>query len=210
MKISQKISMLLVSAAFIVSLSGCASLKSKVQDIKGNITGATYTASFYSNTGDRFLTVQGQKINLSSNIVKEAKYDDSDGWGYTQAMSSVVTITIDGDEIINCGSTVIFAEDGLSPDVSFTQSDIKSSANGIGGNTLVAGIVNKYKNSFGKPKVAVIQSQMGDPLCAYSGKEVYWEVCEDLPKTTKLMIDGKALYIHRANFQLIDRDLINY
>ena len=57
MKISQKISMLLVSAAFIVSLSGCASLKSKVQDIKGNITGATYTASFYSNTGDRFLTV---------------------------------------------------------------------------------------------------------------------------------------------------------
>ena len=210
MKISQKSSMLLVSVAFIVSLSGCASLKSKVQDIKGDITGATYTASFYSNTGDRFLTVQGQKINLSSNIVKEAKYDDSNGWGYTQAMSSVVTITIDGSEIVNCGSTVIFAEDGLSPDVSFTQSDIESSANGIGGNTLVAGIVNKYKNSFGKPKVAVIQSQMGDPLCAYSGKEVYWEVCEDLPKTTKLMIDGKALYIHRANFQLIDRELINY
>ena len=210
MKISQKISMLLVSAAFIVSLSGCASLKSKVQDIKGDITGATYTASFYSNTGDRFLTVRGQKINLNSNIVKEAKYDDSDGWGYTQTMSSVVTITIDGSEIVNCGSTVIFAEDGLSPDVSFTQSDIESSANGIGGNTLVAGIVNKYKNYFGKPKVAVIQSQMGDPLCAYSGKEVYWEVCEDLPKTTKLMIDGKALYIHRANFQLIDRDLINY
>ena len=210
MKISQKISMLLVSVAFIVSLSGCASLKSKVQDIKGDITGATYTASFYSNTGDRFLTVRGQKINLNSNIVKEAKYDDSDGWGYTQTMSSVVTITIDGSEIVNCGSTVIFAEDGLSPDVSFTQSDIESSANGIGGNTLVAGIVNKYKNSFGKPKVAVIQSQMGDPLCAYSGKEVYWEVCEDLPKTTKLMIDGKALYIHRANFQLIDRDLIEY
>lgn len=209
MKISQKISMLLVSVAFIVSLSGCASLKSKVQDIKGDITGATYTASFYSNTGDRFLTVRGQKINLNSNIVKEAKYDDSDGWGYTQTMSSVVTITIDGSEIVNCGSTVIFAEDGLSPDVSFTQSDIESSANGIGGNTLVAGIVNKYKNSFGKPKVAVIQSQMGDPLCAYSGKEVYWEVCEDLPKTTKLMVDGKALYIHRANFQLIDRDLIN-
>ena len=210
MKISQKISMLLVGAAFIVSLSGCASLKSKVQDIKGDITGATYTASFYSNTGDRFLTVRGQKINLNSNIVKEAKYDDSDGWGYTQTMSSVVTITIDGSEIVNCGSTVIFAEDGLSPDVSFTQSDIESSANGIGGNTLVAGIVNKYKNYFGKPKVAVIQSQMGDPLCAYSGKEVYWEVCEDLPKTTKIMIDGKALYIHRANFQLIDRELINY
>lgn len=44
--------------------------------------------------------------------------------------------------------------------------------------------------------------------CAYSGNEVYWEVCQDLPKTTKLMIDGKALYIHRANFQIIDKNLL--
>lgn len=30
----------------------------------------------------------------------------------------------------------------------------------------------------------------------------------DLPKMTKLMIDGKALYIHRANFQIIDKELL--
>ncbi len=73
---------------------------------------------------------------------------------------------------------------------------------------MIAGVVNSYKNYFGKPTVVVIQSQLGVPICAYSGKDVYWEVCEDLPKTTKLMIDGKALYIHRANFQIIDRDLL--
>ena len=39
--------------------------------------------------------------------------------------------------------------------------------------------------------------------------EVYWEICQDLPKTTKLMIDGKTLYIHRANFQIIDKALLN-
>ena len=66
-----------------------------------------------------------------------------------------------------------------------------------------------YKNYFGKPQVVVIQSQLGDPICAYSGNDVYWEVCKDLPKTTKLMIDGKALYIHRANFQIIDKELLN-
>ena len=54
----------------------------------------------------------------------------------------------------------------------------------------------------------VIHSQLGDPICAYSGDKVYWEVCEDLPKTTKLMVDGKALYIHRANFQIIDKELL--
>ena len=65
-----------------------------------------------------------------------------------------------------------------------------------------------YKNYFGKSQVVLIQSQLGVPICAYSGDDVYWEIKEDLPKTTKLMIDGKALYIHRANFQIIDTELI--
>ena len=95
------------------------------------------------------------------------------------------------------------------PDVDFQIENIDSETSGLGDNTIIANVVNKYKNAFGKPVVAVIQSQLGDPICAFSGSNVYWEVCEDLPKTTKLMIDGHALYIHRANFQLIDRDLLN-
>ena len=31
-------------------------------------------------------------------------------------------------------------------------------------------------------------------------------VPEDLPKMTKLMVDGKALYIHRANYQINDKN----
>lgn len=87
--------------------------------------------------------------------------------------------------------------------------DISSNSYGVDSNTAIANIINRFKNSFGKQVVAVIQSQLGDPICAYSGNEVYWEVCENLPKTTKLMIDGKALYIHRANFQLIDTALLS-
>ena len=88
-------------------------------------------------------------------------------------------------------------------------SDFNDLNGSIGDNTIVANVVNKYKNAFGKPVVVVIQSQLGNPICAYSGKDVYWKVCEDLPKTTKLMIDDKALYIHRANFQIIDLALLN-
>jgi len=29
-----------------------------------------------------------------------------------------------------------------------------------------------------------------------------------LPKMTKLMIDGKALYIHRSNFDIFDKALL--
>lgn len=104
---------------------------------------------------------------------------------------------------------MVFAEKGLTPDVDFKSPDvIDSTASGLSDNTAIAGVVNRYSNLFGKSRIVVIQSQMGDPICAYSGNEVYWKVCDDLPKTTKLMIDGKALYIHRANFQIIDKALL--
>lgn len=186
---------------------GCAMFDSEVNSLNGSITGNTYECQFYSNDGNKFMTLTGQKIDISSNVVRERAYD-SDGWGYVETLSSVITITVDGSQMSNCGSTVLFVEKGLTPDVNFKVENINSEANGIGDSTIIANVVNQYKNSFGKPVVAVIQSQLGDPICAFSGNNVYWEVCEDLPKTTKLMIDGRALYIHRANFQLIDRDLL--
>ena len=112
-------------------------------------------------------------------------------------------------EMESCGDTVIFAESGLKPDVEFSLSNINSESTGnISNLTSAARLINKYKNYFGKSRVVVIKSQLGVPICAYSGKDVYWEVPDDLPKTTKLMVDGKALYIHRANFQIIDLNLI--
>ncbi len=202
---------LLLGIVMLLGLTGCnwAGLDNDIQEIKGSIKGCTYNCMFYSNTGERFMTVQGENISLSSNVVRERSYSEDGGWGYVDTLSSVVTITVDGSQIENCGSTVIFAQDDLEPDADFEGIDsIESESNGITDWTMIAGVVNSYKNYFGKPTVVVIQSQLGVPICAYSGKDVYWEVCEDLPKTTKLMIDGKALYIHRANFQIIDRDLL--
>lgn len=199
----------IVSLCLMCSLSGCAQLDSNIQDLKGSIKGNTYIASFYSNSGELFMTASGKNIDIDSNIVKEMNYSSEGGWGYSKTLSSVITITIDGSQVESCGSTVIFAEDGLTPDVDYIQKNIESQAEGLGDLTMVASVVNKYKNSFGKPTVVVIQSQLGDPICAYSGNKIYWEVCQDIPKTTKLSIDGKALYIHRANFQIIDKDLLD-
>lgn len=209
---------LTIASAFIIlliciitGLSGCASMESEINDLNGAITGNTYECRFYSNSGEKFMTMTGEKIDLQSNIIDERIYKDGT-WGYTETLSSVVTITIDGNQVENCGSTVIFQEEGLKEDVDFkieTLEIINSNAEGFTDNTFIANIVNQYKNAFGKPVVVVIQSQLGDPICAYSGKDVYWEVTEDLPKTTKLSIDGKALYIHRANFQIIDLELLD-
>lgn len=204
----KKIVSIIMILCIMFAFAGCAMFDSKINDLNGSITGNTYECQFYSNDGNKFMTLTGQKIDISSNVVKERTYN-SDGWGYVNTLSSVITITVDGHQMNNCGSTVLFVEKGLMPDVDFQIEGINSEASGIGDNTIIANVVNQYKNAFGKPVVAVIQSQLGDPICAFSGNDVYWEVCEDLPKTTKLMIDGRALYIHRANFQLIDRDLLS-
>ena len=188
-------------------LTGCAGFKSDVNSLNGSITGNTYECQFFSNHGQKFMTMTGQKIDINENIVRERIYTNK-GWGYTKTLSSVITVTVDGNEVESCGTTILFIEDGLTPDVDFTMQDITSVAQGILDNTILANTVNRYKNWFGKSRVVVIQSQMGDPIMAFSGDEVYYTVCEDLPKTTKLMIDGHALYIHRANFQIIDKDLL--
>ena len=211
MKRKKIIAMFMFLVVVMCSLSGCALVDSEVNELKGSITGNTYTASFYSNTGDKFMTMNGQKIDMNSNVVREVSYSSNGGWGHTKTLSSVMTITIDGKEVESCGSTIVFAEDGLKEDINFTSPEvINSTTDGsLKDDTMIAGVVNKYRNYFGKSRVVVIQSQLGDPICAYSGDEVYWKVCQDLPKTTKLMVDGKSLYIHRANFQIIDKKLLN-
>ena len=187
--------------------TGCGMVEADVAEMEGGITGNTYDAMFYTNSGEKFMTVRGEKIDINENVVRQFTYMDG-CWGYTQTLSSVITITIDGNNMSSCGSTIIFAEDGLKPDVDYIQKDIESRADGFGDNTFISNTVNRYKNMIGKPVVVVIQSQLGDPICAYSGDKVYYEVCEDLPKTTLLYIDGKLLYIHRANFQIIDKELL--
>lgn len=204
----KKIIAIILILVTLFSLNGCALFQSEVNSLNGSITGNTYECQFYSNSGDKFMTMQGQKIDINENIVEERTWSQNGGWGYVKNLSSVITITIDGSEVESCGTTILFAEKGLKPDVDFKAQDINSEADGFGDNTIITNTVNYYKNLYGKPRVVIIQSQLGDPIAAYSGDSIFYTVCEDLPKTTKLMIDGHALYIHRANFQIIDKDLL--
>lgn len=194
----------------LTAMSGCSMIESAVNDIKGNLVGNGYDIYTYDNYGDLVMQTSGDKISLSGNKTKTTSYD-SDGSTITNyEMSSVVTITIDGHEIESCGDTCIFEQHGLNAEVDFIQKVINSQTDGsFDENTAIARFVNKYKNMFGKSRVVVVKSQLGQPITAYSGDDVYWEIPDDLPKMTKLMIDGKALYIHRANFQIIDKSLLD-
>lgn len=206
----KRIISILAIMALLLSLSGCSMLESAVNDIKGNLVGNGYDIYTYDNYGDLVLTTSGDKISISGNKTETTSYDSDGSIITNHEMSSVITITIDGDEIQSCGDTCIFEQDGLDAEVDFTQEVIDSQTDGsFDENTAIARFVNQYKNMFGKSRVVVVKSQLGQPITAYSGDDVYWEIPDDLPKMTKLMIDGKALYIHRANFQIIDKTLLD-
>lgn len=193
----------------VFQLTGCAKFGSIINDIHGSLIGNNYTIYTYDNYGNQTLKTSGKKISITGNKIETTSYD-SNGKAVTgYDLSSVITITIDGKEIESCGDTCVFVQKGLEPEVDFSLDEINSSyGNGITDNAALAGVLNQYKNDFGKSRIVVIKSQLGQPIAAFSGNDVYWEIPDDLPKMTKLMVDGKALYIHRANYQIIDRDLL--
>ena len=199
----------LLTAIPVVALTGCSKLGSIINEIHGSLIGNNYTVYTYDNYGNQTLKTSGKKISITGNKIETVSYD-SDGRAVTgYDLSSVITITIDGKEIESCGDTCVFVQNGLEPEVDFSLDEVNSNGgNGITDNAALARVLNRYKNDFGKSRVVVIKSQLGQPIAAFSGDNVYWEIPDDLPKMTKLMVDGKALYIHRANYQIIDKDLL--
>ena len=210
MRKTKRALMVAIILVLMAGIAGCAQMQSGIHDLHGSIIGNEYIIDIFDNSGIRTLKSHGKKIDIDNNIVEEKTYaSDTDQWYTTKNLSSVITITIDGKQLISCGDTCIFYDKRLSPEYEFYLDQIESDSSGLLSSTLISGKVNSIKNKFGKPMVVVIKSQMGAPIYAFSGNKVYWEIEEDMPRFTKLMIDGKALYIHRANFQVIDKALLD-
>lgn len=193
--------------AFTLNVPGCSTT---LNDLRGDLVGNSFVITTYDNYGQQTMQTKGRRVNVSGNKVKTSGYTETGVAFESWELSSVITITIDGREMETCGDTCIFAEKGLEPDFDFSTPEFIESHGGSPMSlTSLSYELNQYRNYFGKSRVVVIKSQTGQPIVAYSGNNVFWEVRTDLPKTTKLMIDNKALYIHRANFQIIDKKLLD-
>lgn len=194
--------LVVISLSF--SLAGCSWLSSRINEFKGSLIGNSYTIDTFDNFGKKMMTTSGKKISVSGNYTDDGSED-------AKKLTGVLTINIDGEQIISSGDTLVFYQKGLEPEYDWSIRAIESTSNPLDptDNTLLAGKINSVKNYFGKSQVIVIKSQTGAPIYAFSGDKVYWEIPDDLPKFTKLNVDGKQLYIHRANFQIIDKALLD-
>lgn len=194
---------ILSCAAMLLTLTGCEFLNSWGEDVTQELIGTAFDYREYDAYGNLILQGSGNKVMMAPVEIPEYSYDDEGHTIVTYTKSSVMHITIDGYEHITCGASIIFAEKGLY-EIEFDIDRIGTHNSGIDTFTSFASWLNSIKNNIGTSKVVLIKSELGYPLAVYGGESVYWEVVPDLPKTTKLSIDGKVLYIHRVQYDIVD------
>lgn len=181
-----------VALVAIIGLNGCDTLLKNVRELSG----IAFTVDVYDNYGNRVTSMRGEKVGVAPTSL------DEDG----NADSSVLRVTLDGSDVYTTGNTCVFAEDGLERVDDFeTPGEMEGDGDGF---TMFDRLVNDIANIKGKARTVVISSQLGIPIAVYTGDEVEISIPDGLPKFTKLNIDGRALYIHRANYLVIDNELL--
>ena len=175
----------------VVNFTGCSSVRSWIASVKGELFGNSYQIWEYDNFGNKILTLYGNKIALEGG---------TDSYGNE---SSYVDITVDGYEWEHVGNTLVFAQKGVDMITDFQVPEELNNPNASTGLISIDRKINSYRNKFGKKSVVVVFSQTGAPICLFQGDDCYTEVPADLPKTTKIYIDGGLVYVHRANVDII-------
>jgi hypothetical protein len=184
-----------LAVVLLVSLTGCAYIGTFFSKLRGELFGNDYDIRQYDNYGNLVFTVHGDRIAMDCEL-------DENG-----EVSSYIDITIDGKSWKHVGSTLVFAQRGVDMITDFQiPADMENSGNGSG---LIAidRRVNEYANLFGKKLVVLVSSQNGTPIGLFQGNNCYTEIPGDLPKTTLIHIDGKLVYVHRANVDILPASL---
>ena len=174
-----------------LALTGCAAIGAYFSQLKGELFGNDYTIRQYDDFGNLGFTVYGDRVTMDCEL-------DENG-----EVSSYIDITIDGRSWKHVGSTLVFAQAGVDLITDFQLPENMGSDSASTGLMAVDRTIYNYAKFFGKDLVGLVSSQNGTPVALFQGDDCYTEIPGDLPKTTLIHIDGKLVYVHRANVDII-------
>ena len=183
-----------IALCMAISLCGCgaAVMERIIGELKGELVGNDYQVFEYDNFGNQVLQVSGNKIAMSAEV-------DSAG-----EPTSYIDITVDGYDWMHVGSTLVSAQNGVDMITDFQMPEtIETDRDGSLGLIAADRFVNSYKNLFGKSQVVLVSSQTGTPIGLFQGDNCNVSIPSNLPKTTLVSIDGKLVYVHRANVDIM-------
>jgi len=169
-------------------LMGISGIGDIINVLKGGLIGNDYNIQEFDNFGNLVFTAHGDKISMAAETDDEGE------------PTSYIDITIDGFDWKHVGSTLVFAQNGVDIITDFqVPEDMSVDHSSSTGLMPVDRYINGYRNFFGKKLVILVSSQMGTPICLMQGDDCTVTIPSDLPKMTRVYIDGKSVYVHRAN-----------
>lgn len=201
----KKYQILVVLSLSLLFLTGCQSIGNFFKTTQEQFLGLSGTLRTFDENSQVIDKISGKSISIES----DDRFDITDENGDVSKESSVLDITVGGSQVIHVGSTLIFAENGLT-DYMEKYSDKVDISTENRSLPFVNRFFNQIKNDIsGESKLILVRSQTGTPLATYFGKRVSTSAPDGIPNTTYLLVDGKRLIIYRADFTIYDTDLLD-
>ena len=202
---NKKYQILVVLSLSLLFLTGCQSIGNFFKTTQEQFLGLSGTLRTFDENSQVIDKISGKSISIES----DDHFDITDENGDVSKESSVLDITVGGSQVIHVGSTLIFAENGLT-DYMEKYSDKVDISTENRSLPFVNRFFNQIKNDIsGESKLILVRSQTGTPLATYFGKRVSTSAPDGIPNTTYLLVDGKRLIIYRADFTIYDTDLLD-
>lgn len=202
---NKKYQILVVLSLSLFFLTGCQSIGNFFKTTQEQFLGLSGTLRTFDENSQVIDKISGKSISIES----DDRFDITDENGDVSKESSVLDITVGGSQVIHVGSTLIFAENGLT-DYMEKYSDKVDISTENRSLPFVNRFFNQIKNDIsGESKLILVRSQTGTPLATYFGKRVSTSAPDGIPNTTYLLVDGKRLIIYRADFTIYDTDLLD-
>lgn len=197
----KKFAVLVLALTMVFSMSSCgleeiAGIGDYIQMLKGSLIGNDYNIQEFDNFGNLVFTAHGDKVSMQAETDNEGE------------PTSYIDITIDGYNWKHVGSTLVFAQNGVDIITDFQVPEDMSVDNSSSTGFMPADrYINEYKNFFGREYVILVSSQMGTPICLLQGDDCKVTIPNDLPKMTRIYIDGLSVYVHRANVDVFSAEM---
>ena len=199
----KKILSISLVAVLVFTLAGCNWFEKQLGDLKEALVGREMIIQSYDENSQLIDRVQGKSVSIKA----DDEFELTDVDGNVVEKSSVLNITVGGNEIIHVGSSLISHELGLENifDVYAKSVDLDNFDRSV---PFVNRMVNELKNyTTGKDKIILIRSQSGQPLATFAGDDVSY-YSTDIENSTALLIDGEFLFIYRCDYTIYDTELL--
>jgi hypothetical protein len=186
-----------------LALSGCGMFGATADKWDQAFNGFKATMTTYNQYGQPVDQIKGESFRVS----RDSEFDTTDSEGKSNNDSSVLLISLANAHIHHVGSTMILAQDGLVDVTAQLPSEFRF-ANDKPGTPWINDIRYRFQRLWGgTAKTIMIRSQDGTPIKVYGGNNVQI-LSTDVPKSTWFRIDGKTLFVYRADYTVVDNSLL--